>query len=485
MRAEGHGRLDDKRTSLQQCTMWSAPSLPPHRACCCSYWLQTPICPRGALPVSVVDEFMDSYDRLHDFHLKVAEICADQCIEQLRQLGIKAIVSRRVKEAERLRNKLHKEHGLKEFRTAQEISDRISDIIGVRIALYFPGVHQYVQEMLLSQFDVQSGPKYVSIGSALSSREDSYEKRFSGYRAVHYRVRLHSRRLGINKKHYGSANIEIQVMSMFMHSWAEIEHDMIYKPLSGEIDDEQRAIIDQLNGLIQASEIAVELLQKSLGRRDNPSGVGFDSHSSLASRLRRHQHDAGVDVDDEHPIGDTQSLFQLLQEVQSNDKSYINDLLMYVRTSTFPGPLASQVSSTMVNTLPRALFSYLELHQGTKDSTFHMLDAQERAYAVGCWNAFTTAVEETVRDQGLSLQWRDVRALTRELSGFPQHLAPTIEKARVTTIRAVEGRLGGEVSELLESARLLQGALKAWRVRAPQATRPRIDSALATIPVWP
>ncbi len=49
-----------------------------------------------------------------------------------------------------------------------------------------------------------------------------------------------------------------------MHSWAEVEHDLVYKPINGKLSDEEYAILDEINGLVLSGEIALERLQKAM-----------------------------------------------------------------------------------------------------------------------------------------------------------------------------------------------------------------------------
>lgn len=59
------------------------------------------------------------------------------------------------------------------------------------------------------------------------------------------------------QKRYAEARVEIQVASVVMHAWAEVEHDLVYKPLAGELSQDEYAILDELNGLVMAGEIAL------------------------------------------------------------------------------------------------------------------------------------------------------------------------------------------------------------------------------------
>lgn len=70
-----------------------------------------------------------------------------------------------------------------------------------------------------------------------------------------------------------------------MHAWAEVEHDLVYKPLQGKLSEEEYSILDELNGLVLAGEIALERLQRAGERRVATSGRLFDNHYDLAAYL--------------------------------------------------------------------------------------------------------------------------------------------------------------------------------------------------------
>ena len=66
------------------------------------------------------------------------------------------------------------------------------------------------------------------------------------------------------QKRYADARIEIQVASLLMHAWSEVEHDLVYKPLQGGLSTDEYAILDELNGLVERGEIALERLHVRL-----------------------------------------------------------------------------------------------------------------------------------------------------------------------------------------------------------------------------
>ena len=62
-------------------------------------------------------------------------------------------------------------------------------------------------------------------------------------------------------KRYTEARVEVQVASVLMHAWSEVEHDLIYKPLEGELSHYD--VTHMLNGLVASGEIALEQLQRA------------------------------------------------------------------------------------------------------------------------------------------------------------------------------------------------------------------------------
>ena len=50
--------------------------------------------------------------------------------------------------------------------------------------------------------------------------------------------------LNESQKKYESARIEIQVASLIMHAWSEVEHDLIYKPMQGTLSEEELSILE-------------------------------------------------------------------------------------------------------------------------------------------------------------------------------------------------------------------------------------------------
>src|SRR5713101_2474344 len=183
--------------------------------------------------MSLLDDFLSRYAREIDFYTEVARLCARQCETRLEQMGIRAIVTFRAKRPDRLREKVNARAAEKNYQRVEEIYDDVVDLAGVRIALYFPGDIIEVENVLNSQFVVRHTKVFPR-----DSGKPQYEKRFSGYAARHYHVHLASKELLQDQQRYASAHIEIQVASVLVHAWAEVEHDLVYKPLSGRLSED-------------------------------------------------------------------------------------------------------------------------------------------------------------------------------------------------------------------------------------------------------
>lgn len=210
--------------------------------------------------MSLIEDFLEQYNKQYDFYSELAKIGCGKLESILAKRGIKAIVSFRAKKPERLRTKLQQRIEEKGYQNIIDIFTDIVDLAGVRVALYFPSERDLVDEVVNDLFIVNKKKNFPE-----SSHKPKYTKRFSGYWASHYRVVLKQNEPEYER--YQNTQFEIQVASVLMHAWSEVEHDLVYKPLSGELSEDELAILDQINGLVLSGEIALERLQKAMANR--------------------------------------------------------------------------------------------------------------------------------------------------------------------------------------------------------------------------
>lgn len=209
--------------------------------------------------MTVIESFIKQYNKEYDFYQKVAQIVYGRIEDELFKRGIKAIVSSRAKKPDRLKEKLQKRNETKKYKSHDDIIKDIVDLAGVRVSLYFPSERDLIDQLINEIFIVELTKTFPE-----NQHEPKLGKRFSGYWATHYRVKLKEEQ---SFKRYNEVLCEVQVASVLMHAWSEVEHDLVYKPFSGSLSKEEISILDEINGLVMSGEIALERLQAAMAAR--------------------------------------------------------------------------------------------------------------------------------------------------------------------------------------------------------------------------
>ncbi|MGW6940162.1 GTP pyrophosphokinase [Streptomyces xanthophaeus] len=288
--------------------------------------------------MSLIDDFMSRYIKEYDFYNQAAQIAAQSLEASLRNSGIRCIVTHRAKDISRLADKCRQRAEKGNYRKIQDVYDDIVDLAGVRVALYFPGEQEQVDKIVNQLFHLLEPKKEFPAASRLTPG-----KRFSGYSAVHYRVQLTERELGAADKRYATARVEIQVASVLMHAWSEVEHDLIYKPLEGDLSGQELQILDQLNGLVLAGELALEMLQKAGEIRVASTGRSFLNHYELAAHLLSQANGRLGEPVEDSGLGRVDWLFSFLVELKFDTPSLLRPFLESLHGNLEQRPLAEQV----------------------------------------------------------------------------------------------------------------------------------------------
>lgn len=275
--------------------------------------------------MELIQQFIMQYAKEIDYYDNVSRLAAQQLQQRLQESGIRAIVTSRAKSPERLKNKIEKRFIEKNYKSITDIYDDIVDLSGVRVALYFPGETTEVDKIIRDQFKLLEDSIEFS---GTPSTINNYDKRFSGYWATHYRVSIKSDFINEQQKHYCDAKIEIQVASVLMHAWSEVEHDLVYKPYQGELSSTEYIILDELNGLVLSGELALERLQNAMEQRIKESGKEFANNYELASYLLEIAKDKIKDI--EPMLGDVDVLFMLLKKLKINTPSQLNQYIQCI-----------------------------------------------------------------------------------------------------------------------------------------------------------
>lgn len=228
-----------------------------------------------------INECGERYLREYDRYQKMAEVVYQKCYDIVhKKLTIRATVQRRAKSPKSFVDKLRKNEYRNKFNSVDEVFSGISDLAGVRIATYLESDRQQVVHEIENAFVGVSG------AAPLIERIDRNEK-YRHYRATHCQIYLPEDELSGANENLKETTCEIQVCSLLAHVFNEIEHDLQYKPLSGELSLSEKEFIDQLGSLTKAGDYTIKwLLEKTEERLSHRTGEFVDVYDFVA-RMRK------------------------------------------------------------------------------------------------------------------------------------------------------------------------------------------------------
>lgn len=314
--------------------------------------------------MDVVDEFIKRYSREYDYYHEVARFCAQLCELKLHSNGIRAIVTFRAKNILKLREKLVKRKKEKLYQTYDDICHDIVDLSGVRIALYFPNDRTVVDKLIKDSF-VDIKDKLFPEEEKRNSNSEIYKKQFFGYSAKHYRLKLNPKDLSEINKRYSETNIEIQVASIIMHAWAEVEHDLIYKPVDGNLSYDEHAILDSINGLMISGEIMLDNLQRAVKVRVNKLDAKFNNHYELAAFLADYIKAKNPETFKELNLEKVNLLFRFLQLSNLDAPQHLTIYLKHVKN---PSDLIDDVINNIIGDSTSLCKQFIEAKRDTRNS---------------------------------------------------------------------------------------------------------------------
>ena len=368
----------------------------------------------------MISEFLGKYEKEYGFFEATCKIVAGILEDNLQSAGIRAIVSFRAKNPGRLEAKVVERAQKKNYHKIESIYDDIVDLAGVHVALYFPGQREEVGNIIQKHFLLASEPKNFP-----ENPLPRQGRRFSGYWATHYRVRIPQTCLSKTQRKHAGITVEIQVASVLMHAWSEVEHDLVYKPLQGGLSEEEYAVLDELNGLVLAGEIALERLQHAGEHRASTKGREFASHYDLAAALLELAHETlGATALTEREIGRVDLLFLLLMHDDINTPEALTPYLDALHDDFEKRPLAEQVIDQLLAESPEryATFARLRADDFHPDFAPEHIELPAQSRDIGIFMSLWIEYEQCVR----------TLAESKGLSGFsvtPSKLLPGISPA--------------------------------------------------------
>ena len=225
--------------------------------------------------MDLINQFIENYKKKLTFYEILGRISSSQLEDALQSAGIRAMVTYRIKNPGRLKSKILRRNVKRTvpYKNMKEIYEDIADLCGIRVSLYFPGDRVKVDSLISDLFQVIERKQFPE-----QSKPPTYNKRFSGYWANHYRVHMKEEMVQPSEKRYCAARIEIQVASVLMHAWSEVEHDLVYKPMQGTLSEEELAGYEQAlgeaqgqletaNGTLSQAQSALDACQQAVNQK--------------------------------------------------------------------------------------------------------------------------------------------------------------------------------------------------------------------------
>ena len=327
--------------------------------------------------MDLISQFIENYKKKISFYEMAGHVAEDMLRDALHSSGIRAIVTSRAKSPVRLKNKVTQRNEKRDqpYRSMNEIYSDIADLSGVRVSLYFPGDRAKADQVINNLFIVSETKKFPG-----QSKQPSYNKRFSGYWATHYRASMKEELLEKKLLKYASVRLEIQVASVLMHAWSEVEHDLVYKPMQGTLSDEELSILDELNGLVLAGEIALERLQAAGNARLQSKNAAFGSQYDLAAYLYDYLSTRYKRFDIEPKMGNVEQLLRLMNRLHLDSARELDPILKSTRLVNDSRTISQQLIDQIICGSERRYELYRELRAASErsDGSVQKADTQRR-----------------------------------------------------------------------------------------------------------
>lgn len=302
------------------------------------------------------------------------------------------------------------------FTSVEQMFEAMHDLAGIRISVYFPTDIQKVVTFLQgSHFkkvenpsrkggltrDFQKVRKLVEWqrqNHAKNKHDDEErmekpgstpESTFAGYKATHIVVKLSDLSFDAHAKGDSIINIEVQIGSIVMHAWSDIEHDILYKPSENEeASADVVQMLDLINGIVMTGEVALQQLsrvataetKRLAANRARPADSWHDVVTWIRMYFKKKQVDVPPDTEwlarylfeileatNEHNYGRVEALLNKVYQQPQTEPCSLLQLLRSLGTERFGDPLfkppkyattwsARYWATCLVNTVNLALY---------------------------------------------------------------------------------------------------------------------------------
>lgn len=216
--------------------------------------------PRKSKSKPDLNEHSDKYSKLRGKYDALGGNLVQALEQFLREKDIKVLfVGYRVKDKDSFLEKIERKQYEQPF-------DECEDLCGVRIICYYQSDEDKITEIISNEFEVLQS----------QDKEELLEADQFGYRSKHFVVKIKNEWL-IAPNYRGLENLkaEIQVRTVLMHAWAEIEHKLAYKKkehihekfkrklsrISAKLEEADEQFEELKNEVANYKEVVVEVIK--------------------------------------------------------------------------------------------------------------------------------------------------------------------------------------------------------------------------------
>lgn len=194
------------------------------------------------------EEFTQRYDSNRPLYSRLSAMVKSTVVSELDAATIPYLnVDSRLKTLDSSFEKLTRKHYNDPFK-------EIEDFCGIRIICYYPADVDTIVELLRKEFEVLS-------------EEDTQERMKPnefGYRSTHLIISIQKDWLKVPQyRGLGELKAEVQVRTIMMHAWAEIQHKLAYKSLDQVPDAFQRQLF-RLSAKFEEADDQLEQIRDDL-----------------------------------------------------------------------------------------------------------------------------------------------------------------------------------------------------------------------------
>jgi ppGpp synthetase/RelA/SpoT-type nucleotidyltranferase len=238
-----------------------------------SNWLET--------LVDATNQYQRERDRYEKLARKVAETAQDALSSQT---DVRFKIDWRAKQPRSLLEKLTRKRSENPNRFADkapaEVLDLIRDLAGVRVLTYVDSDRSKVLDVLHEVFGGKDAISRIV-------HEEKKDEPGVFYRATHLDIVLDAQQLSPDEANIAETVCEIQVSSLLAHAANEIEHDLVYKPSTGQLSVEETELLEGLGALTVAGDKYINQLLRAVSRRQLESTGPFQDQYDFVVRLRK------------------------------------------------------------------------------------------------------------------------------------------------------------------------------------------------------